>query len=610
MAHDHFQPDWYNFTMSSDTAVPTTVSTFHSLALPKPLLDAVSQLGYQTPSPIQAQGIPVLLEGRDIIGIAQTGTGKTAAFGLPLLASLDLSSAHTQALVLTPTRELAIQVAEAIESMATQLPEVDVLAVYGGAPYPPQIRALKSGVKIVVGTPGRVMDHLEKGTLDLSGVHFLALDEADEMLRMGFAEDVDQIFSAAPKERQVALFSATMPAGIRKVAARHLNDPVEIAVSRQSSTVDLVEQSYAIVPFRHKIGALSRVLATRDADASIVFCRTRGAAEDVGSALIANGVSAATISGDVPQKERERIVERLRSGALDVLVATDVAARGLDVDRIGLVVNFDIPGEPEAYVHRIGRTGRAGRTGQALSFVTPAERNKLRNIERVIKVQITEVQIPTPADVSATKARKLLAGATERAAKGRLYVYEELLSQFLEETALSQRELLTVLCALAVGDQGPAPREEAEAEELAAATRAAKQRERRDSERPARESHTRPDRAERRGDKGKGSAKRSFDASQSTRYRLAVGHTHGVNPGGIVGALTGEGGITGNQVGKIDIFPTFSLVSISTELDDIQLAKLHRAHVAGRKLRISVDQGPKARPIATGAGRKPRKPRW
>ncbi|WP_253181990.1 DEAD/DEAH box helicase, partial [Cellulosimicrobium cellulans] len=415
-----------------DAATPAD-ATFTSLGLPGPLERAVADLGFVTPSAIQAQAIPALLSGRDITGVAQTGTGKTAAFGLPLLAAIDPAQRHVQALVLTPTRELAMQVADAIESFAAHLPKVDVVAVYGGSPYQPQQRALAAGAQVVVGTPGRVIDHLERGTLVLDDVRFLVLDEADEMLRMGFAEDVESIFSRAPRERQVALFSATMPAPIRRVAAEHLVDPVEIAVARQSSTVTSVRQTYAVVPFRHKTGSLVRVLATSDADAAIVFTRTRGAAEEVGSALVERGISAATISGDVAQKEREKIVERLRSGALDVLVATDVAARGLDVDRIGLVVNFDLPGEPEAYVHRIGRTGRAGRTGEALSFVTPHERGRLRAIERTTRTPLEEVEIPSPADVSAHKARRLLEQVPARREAGRLSMYADMVRGFVAE---------------------------------------------------------------------------------------------------------------------------------------------------------------------------------
>ena len=469
----------------SETAMPVDPLTFADLGLPAALKRVCADLGFTTPTAIQAQAIPVLLSGRDLTGVAQTGTGKTAAFGLPLLAYIarnaDTYDGTPQALVLTPTRELALQVADAIESFAANLPGVRVLAVYGGAPYPPQQRALRDGVQVVVGTPGRIMDHMERGTLKLDAVKFLVLDEADEMLRMGFAEDVDTIVAQAPSQRQVALFSATMPAAIRTVADNHLTDPVAITVDRHNPTVETVHQSYAVVPFKHKIGALARILAVADTDASIVFCRTKSAAEEVGAALAAKGVSAATISGDVAQKERERIVERLRAGSLDVLVATDVAARGLDVDRIGLVVNFDIPHEAETYVHRIGRTGRAGRTGQAISFITPHERGKLKHIEKTIKQTIDETEIPSPREVSIHKARTILSSAGNRKAAGRLDIYNQLARDALTThenigiiDADSAVELASVLLALAVGDDGFHAHTEQDSYEAKEKTRPAK----------------------------------------------------------------------------------------------------------------------------------------
>ncbi|WP_129788902.1 DEAD/DEAH box helicase [Promicromonospora panici] len=565
-----------------------TGPTFASLNLPAQLQAAVDELGFVTPSAIQARAIPELLAGRDITGVAQTGTGKTAAFGLPLLAAVDPELRKVQALVLTPTRELAMQVADAIESFASKLDDVRVLPVYGGAPYVPQQRALRDGVHVVVGTPGRIKDHLERGALKLDDIRFLVLDEADEMLRMGFAEDVEEIFGQAPAKRQVALFSATMPPAIRKVADHHLTDPVQIAVTRQASTVTAVRQTYAVVPFRHKVGSLARVLATSDADAAIVFTRTRGAAEDVGSALVERGISAATISGDVAQKEREKIVERLRSGALDVLVATDVAARGLDVDRIGLVVNFDVPGEPEAYVHRIGRTGRAGRTGEALTFVTPHERGKLRSIERTIRAQLEEVDIPSPRDVSAHQVKRTLGKVQARREAGRLEMYTDLIRTYAEETGTDPIEIAAAMAALAVGDDGPRARAEQEEyeREQAEARSAAARRTARDG-----------DRHDRSGDRrGRSEGERGIRRpARGTRYRIAVGHTHGVQPGGIVGALTGEGGITGADVGKIDIFGSFSLVDIIAPLDNDALDRLARARVAGKPLRITLDRGP-ARP--------------
>jgi ATP-dependent RNA helicase DeaD len=560
-----------------------TGPTFASLNLPAPLMAAVDELGFVTPSAIQARAIPELLAGRDITGVAQTGTGKTAAFGLPLLAAVDPKLRKVQALVLAPTRELAMQVADAIESFASKLDDVRVLPVYGGAPYIPQQRALRDGVHVVVGTPGRIKDHLDRGALKLDDIRFLVLDEADEMLRMGFAEDVEEIFGQAPTKRQVALFSATMPPAIRKVADHHMTDPVQIAVTRQASTVTSVRQTYAVVPFRHKVGSLARVLSTSDADAAIVFTRTRGAAEDVGSALIEKGISAATISGDVAQKEREKIVERLRSGALDVLVATDVAARGLDVDRIGLVVNFDVPGEPEAYVHRIGRTGRAGRTGEALTFVTPHERGKLRSIERTIRAQLEEVEIPSPRDVSAHQVKRTLGKVQARREAGRLEMYTDLIRTYAEETGTDPIEIAAAMAALAVGDDGPRARAEQEEyeREQAEARSAAARRNTRDGDR-----HDRSPRGRSEGERG------IRRPARGTRYRIAVGHTHGVQPGGIVGALTGEGGITGADVGKIDIFGSFSLVDIIAPLDNDALDRLARARVAGKPLRITLDRGP------------------
>ncbi|GMA25947.1 hypothetical protein GCM10025864_37060 [Luteimicrobium album] len=491
-----------------------------------------------------------------------------------------------------------------------------MLAVYGGAPYLPQQRALQRGAQVVVGTPGRVIDHLERKNLVLDDVRFLALDEADEMLRMGFAEDVDTIFGAAPAERQVALFSATMPAPIRRVAQQHLNDPVEIAVTRQASTVTTVHQTYAIVPFRHKAGSLVRVLQTSDADAAIVFCRTRGAAEDVGTALVERGIAAATISGDVAQKDREKIVERLRSGQIDVLVATDVAARGLDVDRIGLVVNFDLPGEPEAYVHRIGRTGRAGRTGEALSFVTPHERGRLRQIERTTRTPLEEISIPTPADVSAHRVRRMLDDVAERHEAGRLELYVRLVREHLAaHPDLDAVELAGTLAALFVGDKGPKSREAIEAEneaaELAAASRAVRQRREvedgarprrapgHDDDRGARRRDGRPDR--RPGGARDDDGRPARRLANGTRYRVAVGHTHGVEPRGIVGALANEGGLSGKDVGKIDIFGSFSLVEIGRPLDAATLDRIGRARVGGRPLRIAVDKG------APSAARRPRR---
>ena len=573
-APDSAQPE--NHEPSDPPAEATAVAEstspgFDALNLPAQLRQAVDGLGFTTPSAIQAQAIPPLLEGRDVIGVAQTGTGKTAAFGLPLLAAIDPNLREVQGLVLAPTRELAMQVAEAISSFATSVGGLDVLAVYGGSPYGPQERALARGAQVVVGTPGRVMDHMRRTNLRLDKVRFAVLDEADEMLRMGFAEDVEEILSHSPASRQLALFSATMPAAIRRVATEHMKDPVRVSVSPQSSTVSSVKQTYAVVPFRHRTGALARVLATTEAEAAIVFVRTRAAAEEVGSALIERGLIAASISGDVAQKDRERIVSRLRDGSLQVLVATDVAARGLDVDKIGLVVNFDVPREAEGYIHRIGRTGRAGRSGEAITFIGPHERRALKNIERATKQTLAEAVVPTPRDVSRHRLRTLLAQVPERAQRGRLELYRELITEFLSENELEVTELAAVLAAMTVGDDGPGmPTED---EEFTGAVLTG---------------------GDDRGDRGpRGGGTAPATEHGYTSYRIGVGHSHGARPPSIVGAITGEGGLNGKDVGKISIFGNFALVQIRGELTEEQLASIGRARVGGRALRIGPDTGPR-----------------
>jgi len=557
---------------------------FNQLALPAALLRACGDLGFQTPTAIQAEAIPALLGGRDITGVAQTGTGKTAAFGLPLLASIDPRSRGVQALVLTPTRELAVQVAEAISSFAVHIPSLTVVPVYGGASFLPQRAALKAGAQIVVGTPGRIIDHLERHTLDLSGLKFLVLDEADEMLRMGFAEDVDRILSDAPGERQTALFSATMPPPIRAIARKHLNDPLDIAVTRQSSTVDAVRQTYAVVPFRDKVDVLARILQVSEGDATIVFVRTKGACDEVGAELIARGVSAAAINGDVPQKERERIIERLRDGRLDVLVATDVAARGLDVERVDLVVNFDAPGEPESYVHRIGRTGRAGREGEALTFFTPREVGRLRAIERATRQKLEQITPPSAADVAARRAATVLTEAAERVSGGSLARYRQAVANFLAEQDLTAQELAATLLALAAGDDGKAPAVSTYTPSFATERPERPGADRRGSDRPIR--------AGEHGSADRNSADRAGRRRDPAgpRYRVAVGHAHGVRPAGIVGAITAEGGLNGKDLGRIDIYDTFSTVEIAGTLSPAAFGRISAAKVSGQSLRIELDR--------------------
>jgi len=572
----------------------STHPAFADLGLPGRLLAAVARLGFSEPTPIQAAAIPALLDGEDVVGVAQTGTGKTAAFGLPMLARIEPGERHPQGLVLAPTRELAMQVAAALEDFATELAGVNVVTVYGGSSYHPQIRALEAGAQIVVGTPGRVIDLMERGTLDLGGVGFVVLDEGDEMLRMGFAEDVDRILERVPAEHQTALFSATMPPEIRRTIAAHLSNPRQIAVTPQSSTVAGVEQCYAVVPSRHKIGALARVLATSDAEAALVFVHTKVSAEEVGAALVEREISASVISGDVPQAERERIVERLRAGQLNVLVATDVAARGLDVDRIGLVVNFDMPREAEGYVHRIGRTGRAGRSGVAMSFVTPKERERVRRIEKATQAEIIETPIPTPAEVSAHRIAGLLAQVPARLANGRLQVARQAVDEFLAvasrldgDNNIDQRleqatQLATALAALSVGDRGPSQQNDDQMDaELAQLAH------RREYERPTREKASRgaadtPNHV---------NAGRKHGHDRIARYWVGVGHRDRVKPGAIVGAITGEGGLRGQDIGQIEMFATYSTVEIRPELSGKTMHRLSKAQVAGRALRLRPDAG-------------------
>ena len=587
--------------------------TFADLGLPGDLLKAITDMGFVTPTAIQKEAIPVLLAGRDVVGVAQTGTGKTAAFGLPLLDAVDSRDSVVQALVLAPTRELALQSAEAITDMAARSRGLDVVAVYGGAPYGPQIGALKGGAQVVVGTPGRVIDLIDKGALQLDDVRYFVLDEADEMLRMGFAEDVETIAQSLPTDRRTALFSATMPPAIQAVARQHLHEPVQVEVSRPASTVATVHQTYAVVPFRHKIGAVSRVLAVTDAEAAIVFVRTKSTAEDVAIELAGRGIQAAAISGDVPQRERERLVERLRAGTLDVLVATDVAARGLDVDRIGLVVNFDVPREAEAYVHRIGRTGRAGRHGEAVTFLTPKEKGKLRQIERLTGSRLEEITLPSPADVSEHRARKLLSKAAARHERGRLDMYLPLVADSARELDIDVEELAATLLALAVGDEGPRRREDRGGER----PQRARREENLDSEGTFLSASFEGGREKnRRGERGEGrrSATRSGRREHEgpgTVYRVEVGHRDRVLPGAIVGALANEGGIEGSDIGKIDILQSFSLVTIYTDLSPEQLSVMGRATFAGRELRIRPDEGPgHGWSGPNGAERRPKRRDW
>ncbi|AVL97071.1 DEAD/DEAH box helicase [Microbacterium paraoxydans] len=549
---------------------------FEDLGITGPVLKAIKDLGYETPSPIQAATIPTLLAGRDVVGMAQTGTGKTAAFALPVLERLDIAQKTPQALVLAPTRELALQVCEAFESYASRMKGVHVLPVYGGQGYGVQLSALRRGVHVVVGTPGRIMDHLAKGTLDLSALQYLVLDEADEMLKMGFAEDVEQILAQTPEEKQVALFSATMPAQIRRLAQQYLRDPEEITVKSKTATNTNITQRYLVVSYAQKVDALTRILEVENFDGMIVFVRTKNETETLAEKLRARGYSAAAINGDVPQVQRERSVNQLKDGKLDILVATDVAARGLDVERISHVVNFDIPTDTESYVHRIGRTGRAGRTGDAISFITPRERYLLKHIEKATRQQPTQMQLPSTEDVNTTRlARFDDAITTALSETSRIDAFRDIIAHYVRHHDVPEGD---VAAALAVVAQGSTPLLLDPADDALSQAVAA-------DNRPPRERQTREPREPRerrsRGD--------------YTPYRIEVGRRHRVEPRQIVGALANEGGLGRDDFGAINIRPDFSIVELPANLDPAVLDKLRDTRISGRLIEIAPDRGPGAR---------------
>jgi ATP-dependent RNA helicase DeaD len=435
----------------SDQESAATQITFADLKLPPALLKALEAVGYENPSPIQAETIPTLLTGRDVLGQAQTGTGKTAAFALPVLSRIDVNNRAVQSLVLAPTRELAIQVAEAFQKYASHMPGFHVLPIYGGQAYQPQLSALKRGAHVVVGTPGRVMDHLKRGTLNLGTVSMVVLDEADEMLNMGFLEDVEWILQQMPKQRQVALFSATMPTQIKRIAQTYLNNPAEILIRSKTTTATNIRQRYWMVSGLHKLDALTRMLEVETFDAMIIFARTKISTEELASKLEARGYAVAPLNGDVPQQQRERTVQRLRDGQLDILVATDVAARGLNVERISHVVNFDIPLDIESYVHRIGRTGRAGRNGEAILFVSPREQRMLAAIERATRQPIEHMQMPTVEDVNNQRINKFKSRITETIESGGLELFREVIEQFEQEKNVPAIEIASALAKMAQG---------------------------------------------------------------------------------------------------------------------------------------------------------------
>ncbi len=571
--------------------------SFSQLGLAPGVLQAVDEVGYEAPSSIQAEAIPPLLERRDLFGQAQTGTGKTAAFALPLLSRLELSRKEPQILVLTPTRELAIQVAEAMQTYARHLEGFHVVPVYGGQSIDVQLRQLRRGVHVVVGTPGRIQDHLRRRTLKLDGLAAVVLDEADEMLRMGFQEEVEQILEHTPAEKQVALFSATLPDAILKVAAKYLRDPVEVRIKTKTATVATVSQRYWRVAGVHKLDALTRILEVEDFDAMLVFVRTKVATAELAEKLEARGFACAALNGDMNQTLRERTVARLKKGKLDIVVATDVAARGLDVERISHVVNYDIPYDVEAYVHRIGRTARAGRKGKAILFVSSRERRMLHAIEKVTRQPIEPMQLPSREDVADRRVAQFKETITETIESRDLEFFAEVVESYQREHDTDLSRVAAALAFLVQRErpllQLPQSAEQKAAKPPKAAKEPKAAKDRQAFARP----ETRDDEKRRPGD--------DLDEGADVvmqRYRLAVGRDHGVEPKNIVGAISNEGEIDGRHIGQIKILDTFSLVDLPEGMPFETFKHLKKVKVCGQELRITLDESSPA------AGRKGRKP--
>lgn len=561
---------------------------FTDLELSTPVLKAIQAVGYEVPSPIQAAAIPVLLAGGDILGMAQTGTGKTAAFALPLLSKLDLSQNDPQILVLAPTRELAIQVAEAFQKYASELPGFHVLPIYGGQDMTSQLRQLKRGVHVVVGTPGRVMDHLRRGSLNLNNLKSLVLDEADEMLRMGFIDDVEWILEHTPETRQTALFSATMPREIRKVCDNYLRDAKEIKIASTQSTGDNIEQVYWMVSGTNKLDALTRILEVEPFDGMIIFVRTKTATVELAEKLEARGYSASALNGDMNQQLRERAIDRLKTGKLDIVIATDVAARGIDVERVSHVVNYDIPYDSEAYVHRIGRTGRAGRSGKAILFVAPREKRLLYTIEKATKKPITLMELPSGATVTKHRIDQFTAQISEALKETDLSFFNDLLAEFSHANDVAPEDIASALAYLL---QKERPLQVKFTDVKPERT----ERRERDDRGGRSERGDRSDRGDRndRGDKGgrEDRPRRERNDENMERYRIEVGRNHDARPGDIVGAIANEAGIESRFIGHIKLFDEFSTVDLPAGMPKEVLAHLKKVRVRNRNLEISLDQG-------------------
>lgn len=554
--------------LSEQQEVEQKTITFADLGLSKNIFNALSDLGFESPSKIQEKAIPILMEGKDLIGQAQTGTGKTAAFALPILSKISVEKKNVQALILTPTRELAIQIAEACQSFAKYLKDFHILPIYGGASYDSQYKALKRGVHIVVGTPGRVMDLIRREKLTLNDLDVLVLDEADEMLNMGFIDDIEWIIQQCPEKKQIALFSATMPNDIKRVAEKYLVDPVEVRIASKTATASTVRQRFWYVSGLHKIEALSRLLEVEPYDAVLIFVKTKNDAEDVSNRLCARGYAAESLHGDIPQKIREKIVDKLKNGQLDILIATDVAARGLDVDRITHVVNYDIPYDVESYVHRIGRTGRAGRTGDAILFVSPRDRRMLRTIEQVTKQKIEPMLMPTNEDINKHRLQAFKNKIIEGLDDDGLEPFQELINEILSDETIDPIDLCVSLAKQLNGNE-PLFKDTNEVEPV--------QKEISDDSKG--KFDKKPITAE-------ATLLKDFPDIQMVRYRIDIGRFHGVKPGQLVGAIANEGGLESKYIGQIDIYGSFSTVDlpvIPKEIKDV----LTNARVCGRRMDIT-----------------------
>src|SRR3984885_1619133 len=563
----------------SDSSTEAASTTFADLQIHPSVLRAIADVGYESPTGIQAATIPAQMAGSDVVGLAQTGTGKTAAFAIPILSKIDTNNKATQALVLAPTRELALQVAEAFSRYGAHLPKINVLPIYGGSSYGVQLAGLRRGAQVVVGTPGRVIDHLERGTLDLSRVDYLVLDEADEMLAMGFAEDVERILADTPEYKQVALFSATMPPAIRKLTAKYLHDPTEVKVESKTATAENISQRYIQVAGPRKMDALTRVLEVEQFEAMIIFVRTKQATEEVAEKLRARGFSAAAINGDMPQAQRERTIASLKDGRIDILVATDVAARGLDVERISHVLNYDIPHDTESYVHRIGRTGRAGRSGNALLFVSPRERHLLKAIEKATRQTLTEAELPSVEDVNAQRVAKFSDSITDALGGAGIELFRRLVEDYEREHDVPMADIAAALAlqardgeAFLMAPEPPPQRRE----------RSERHDERRDGPEKPRQS-------------------RAF-----ATYRVSVGKRHKIGPGAIVGAIANEAGLHRSDFGHIAIGPDFSLVELPAKLPAATFKKLEQTRISGVLINLRPERKSEK---ARSAGQPPEKAR-